>query len=181
MHAFPPFDDNPFDEGRTRAWQLRPRTQARIVPGVENEALAAILAAIQEQGEAIAALAGAVTSMAESRAHGDASGEHVEVAAPVGPPQAVLSELVACEDGERYFARVKLGKQGRLAGPLLDLFATYGGRGLYRSHAGYRALHEASMDFRRAVIRDAMPEDAREAADMGADLLKAFDVAEAPA
>ncbi len=75
---------------------------------------------------------------------------------------------------------MKVGKQHGLEGRLLDLFGEFGGRGLYRDKQGYQLLHEHHAEFRRLVIRDALAEDAREAASMGADLLKDTELGDAP-
>ncbi len=166
---------------RTASLELQRRPAVGTVPGVENEALAAILAALERQGAALETLAGAVAEMSSTRAHGDASGDQDAHTAPAGPPQAVLSELVDCTDPATYYARVQAGKAAGLPSRLLDLFAENGGRGLYRDRDGHALLLERGMDFRRVVVRDAQAEDPKEAASMGADLLKSWGAEDPPA
>lgn len=161
--------------GLTPVWppidRLRESSPSSTVPGVENDALAAVLQSLDAR---LTDLASAVSELSQQRAHGNASGELDDSSdtAPVAPPRAELPPLTECEDPERYYARVKVGKQLNLPARELDIFATYGGRGLYRDRKGFELLHQLPFDTKRRVVEDALAEDPKEAASMGADLLK---------
>lgn len=153
-----------------RERQLRPRKPAATVQDVStSDPLAAIVALLQKQDAVLERLVGAVESLAEQGMSADASPDSDE-AAPAGPPVAVLSPLLECDDPQRYLDRGKMGLQADLGVLQVEQYARFGGRGLYRAYRD--AVMERSADFRRAVVADAQLEDPQEAAEMGADLLK---------
>ncbi len=155
---------------------LRPAPTSGIVPGVENEALAAQVAAL---AELVANLTVAVGGLAAERTHAAASG------APASPTPALVkrefSPLVEITpDDFRWTQRWELAMRGDLTMTQADVLCRLGGRGFYRSGQGQKVLHERGVDFRRAIIADASLEDPAEAARMGADLMKDWGLGSEP-
>lgn len=149
----------------------------RYSAGMQNDSLASVMEALAEQ---VSLLREAVVELSRSATYSPPASEAGEQM-PTGPPQAVLPPLRATENAQLYFDRVAAGREAGLEGRMLDVYGSLGGRGLYRDPEGNVLLKSWGVPFRRVVIRDASLEDPKEAASMGADLLKDMGLGEAPA